>query len=193
MCPRSGFSSPRQSFRIVLLPDPATPRITLVSPRRNSKETPSSTGTPSKAMATSSKMIALCTVSTDLLSSGSITGSAHSDEELGKDGVDREYEHRGHDHCLGSGTAYALRAALGGHPVITPHGGDNETKYQRLYHAGDNIIVLQHLVSAVPVLIAVQAEHEEGDDPSTNQADQIGNDGEKEHHENRGENARGHQ
>src|SRR6267142_3096349 len=63
MCPLSGLSSPRQSFRIVLFPEPATPISVLVSPRFNSKDTPSSSGGPSNSMRTLSKMIALWTVS----------------------------------------------------------------------------------------------------------------------------------
>src|SRR6476469_164200 len=106
MRPRSGRSKPRQSLRMVLLPEPATPSTTLVSPRLNSKETPSSTGESSKLMETSSKMIALCTVSTDWSSSNIVFlkqghgGSAQGDEELREDGVHKQDEHRSHHHGL---------------------------------------------------------------------------------------------
>src|SRR6267154_4100697 len=63
MCPLSGLSSPRQSFKMVLLPEPATPISVLVSPRFNSNDTPSSSGGPSNSMETFSKMIALWIVS----------------------------------------------------------------------------------------------------------------------------------
>src|SRR5216683_2022400 len=63
MCPLSGLSSPRQSFKMVLFPEPATPISVLVSPRFNSNDTPSSKGGPSNSMQTLSKMIALWTVS----------------------------------------------------------------------------------------------------------------------------------
>src|SRR5258707_5978063 len=105
MRPLSGLSSPRQSFRIVLLPEPATPRITLVSPRLSSKETPSRTGTSSKPRTTSSKMIALCTVSgvrsLVLSSNGGMEASsggirsAQGDEELSKHGINRQDNHGG--------------------------------------------------------------------------------------------------
>src|SRR5258707_8057494 len=119
MRPLSGLSSPRQSFRIVLLPEPATPRITLVSPRLSSKETPSRTGTSSKPRTTSSKMIALCTVSgfrslldrpfvrpSVLSSNGGMEASsggirsAQGDEELSKHGIDRQDNHGGNDNRL---------------------------------------------------------------------------------------------
>src|SRR5690349_10636719 len=55
MLPRSGRSRPMVSFRMVLLPEPATPSRALVSPRSSEKEMPSRTGLPSKLMATPSK------------------------------------------------------------------------------------------------------------------------------------------
>src|SRR6476646_8483865 len=123
---------------MVLLPEPATPKIIFVSPRRRSKETPSSTGASSNAMETSSKIIALWTVSCDRSSSsgmvasrGGMAGSAQTDKELGKDGIDEQNEHRRHDHGLRGGTTYALRTALGVHAVETTDGGDDKTKYQR--------------------------------------------------------------
>src|SRR6476661_7620394 len=106
MWPRSGWSKPRQSLRMVLLPEPATPSTTLVSPRLNSKETPSSTGESSKLIETSSKMIALCTVSMDFSSSNIVLvkqghgGSAQGDEELRQHGVNKQDEHRRHHHGL---------------------------------------------------------------------------------------------
>src|SRR5437016_3749619 len=106
MRPRSGLTSPRQSLRMVLLPEPATPSTTLVSPRFSSKETPSSTGESSKLMETSSKMIALCTVSMDWSSSNIVFfkqghgGSAQGDEELRQDGVDKQDEYGSHDNSL---------------------------------------------------------------------------------------------
>src|SRR5215831_10187278 len=106
MWPWSGWSKPRQSLRIVLLPEPATPSTTLVSPRFNSKETRSSTGESSKLMETSSKMMALCTVSMGFCSSNisfskqGHGGSAQGDEELREHGVHKQDEHRRHHHRL---------------------------------------------------------------------------------------------
>src|SRR5258708_2661198 len=72
MRPESGLISPRQSLRIVLLPEPDTPKTTLVSPRRSSKETPSRMGVDSKVMATLSKMMVLWMVSGDGFSGGNM-------------------------------------------------------------------------------------------------------------------------
>src|SRR5437667_452350 len=94
MCPRSGFTNPRQSFRIVLFPDPATPSSALVSPRFNSKETPSSTIWSSKVMATSSKMTVLCTVSPGKLLPDAIWKSGERQKEFCKHHVDGQDEHR---------------------------------------------------------------------------------------------------
>src|SRR5882724_1683238 len=212
MRPLSGLSSPRQSFRIVLLPEPATPRITLVSPRLSSKETPSRTGTSSKPMTTSSKMIALCTVSgfRSLLgrsfvrplvlssnggmeaSSGGIR-SAQGDKELSKHGIDRQNNHRGPDYGLSGGASHTLRAAFGGHAEITTYGGDDEAKHQRLGQPGNYVVIVQGLVSGVPVLRAVKPQHGKRNDPSPDQPYKVGNDGEKKHHEDGGDHARRHQ
>src|ERR1700747_2990031 len=115
MRPLSGLSRPRQSFRIVLLPEPATPMITLVSPRFSSKETPFSRAMSSKPIETSSKIIALWTVSMArskaraskgrssnggmVLSSAGIR-SAQGDEELSQDGIDRQNNDGGPNHGL---------------------------------------------------------------------------------------------
>src|SRR6202041_3864187 len=58
MRPESGLMSPSASFRMRLLPDPATPNTDLVSPRGRREGTPPSTSLSSKAMATSSKTMA---------------------------------------------------------------------------------------------------------------------------------------
>ena len=58
MCPLSGFTSPIAILRIVLLPDPATPKIALVSPRGSWKEIPSRTILSSNEMETSSNTMA---------------------------------------------------------------------------------------------------------------------------------------
>ena len=47
--------SPSDNFRIRLLPEPATPKIALVSPRGSRKETPRSTSLSAKDSTTSSK------------------------------------------------------------------------------------------------------------------------------------------
>src|SRR5215467_7702421 len=93
MWPESGLSSPRHSLRIVLFPDPAIPNTTLVSPRLSSNDTPSSTMSSSKRRETSSKMIALWTVSVDGLSNGGMESTQH-DEELRKNSVNRQDKHR---------------------------------------------------------------------------------------------------
>src|SRR5690348_14983361 len=52
MCPLSGFSNPSVSLRMVLFPEPATPKIALVSPLARRKEIPSSTRFSSNAIET---------------------------------------------------------------------------------------------------------------------------------------------
>src|SRR5437588_5627063 len=100
MCPWSGFISPRQSFRIVLFPDPATPSRALVSPRLSSKETPSRTTWSSKLMATSSKIIVLCTVSTGKLLLDAILKSGEGQKEFCKHHIYGQDEHRCRYYCL---------------------------------------------------------------------------------------------
>src|SRR5580698_1792084 len=55
MSPASGFISPRASLRIVLFPEPATPKIALVSPFASWKEMSFKTVRPSNAIETLSK------------------------------------------------------------------------------------------------------------------------------------------
>src|SRR5258708_3695412 len=90
MCPESGWISPRQSLRIVLLPEPETPSTILVSPRRNSKETPSRTGVDSKVMETFSKMIVLWTVSGDGFSGGNMLVGVALPKDI------KTFNHEGH-------------------------------------------------------------------------------------------------
>src|SRR5713226_6318538 len=58
MRPASGLSRPSASFRIVLLPDPAMPKIALVSPWASRKEMPFSTSLSSNCRTTSSNATA---------------------------------------------------------------------------------------------------------------------------------------
>src|SRR6516164_8553377 len=120
MWPESGLIRPRHSLRIVLLPEPATPSTTLVSPRLSSKETPSSTVKSSNARCTSSKMMVLWTVS--LISSGeSMDSSSQKEEELGQDGVRSQDENRRGDHRLCGRAAHALRSSARAESVIAAY------------------------------------------------------------------------
>src|SRR5215467_8111857 len=95
MRPASGRINPKHRFRIVLLPEPATPRTTLVSPRLSSNDTPSRTTRSSKASFTSSKMMVLWTVSTGLSSGSCMRHSSQRQQELGQDNVHEQNEDRG--------------------------------------------------------------------------------------------------
>src|SRR5579859_96250 len=159
MRPASGFSSPRQSLRIVLLPEPAIPSRTLVSPRFSSKETWSSTVSSSKLKETSSKIIALWIVSGVSSKSGML---GQGEEELCEHGVRGQDQHGRSDHRLRGCATDALRAALGIHAVVAAHRGDDEAKNQRLDQAGNYVIVLERLIGAVPVLVGVEAKHGKG-------------------------------
>src|ERR1700732_1450863 len=86
MRPESGRISPSTSFRIRLLPDPATPNSALVSPRARRKETPRSTSFSAKARATSSKTTAGA-------ESSCVVGTAESSGKVGADMVSVEREH----------------------------------------------------------------------------------------------------
>ena len=75
MRPESGFINPSASLRIVLLPEPATPKMALVSPCGRRKEMSSSTTLSSNARVTFSKRMAslpCCFAAGAGMSSGSV-------------------------------------------------------------------------------------------------------------------------
>src|SRR5450631_4017961 len=137
MRPESGASSPSASFRIVLLPDPATPNRALVSPKGRWNDTPRRTSFSSNDRCTSSNTMAEP-------DGRSLTAFARS---MGKVGVDirllvreqrdqqlRDKEvgdqdkHGSGHHRLRRGPANALRAAARGHAVVTTDRRDDEAE-----------------------------------------------------------------
>src|SRR6266700_7780600 len=121
MRPASGLISPRASFRIVLLPEPATPKMALVSPWRSWNEMPSSTCRSSKAMETSWNSTAIGASGWDLLvRCSAIAGglaialmAKQRHREPGDKEIYHDDEDRRRDHCLGGGAAYALSPTAG--------------------------------------------------------------------------------
>src|SRR6266567_2642304 len=143
--PESGANSPSASFRIVLLPDPATPKSAFVSPKGRWNDTPRRTSLSSNERRTSSNTIA----EPDGLSVTAATRSMgrvgvdmrflvvllavllirqHRDQQLGDKEISNQNEHgRGH-HRLRRRPAHALRAAARRHAVVTANRGDDETE-----------------------------------------------------------------
>src|SRR5438105_8266861 len=140
--PASGFRRPSASFRIVLLPEPATPKSALVSPRARRKEIPSSTTLRSNASSTSSKTTASpepgCPAE-DLDSRGRTgvdilmkSAPQENHQEPGDKYVDSDDQnHRGYD-CFRSCASHALRSAFGRQPVITPDCCHDKSKHHGL-------------------------------------------------------------
>src|SRR5271166_4667535 len=88
MRPESGRMSPSASFRIRLLPDPATPNTDLVSTRGRWKETPLRTSFYPKDMTTSSKTMTGAEIST-------VVAVAESSGKVGAD-IGSAIRKRGH-------------------------------------------------------------------------------------------------
>src|SRR5579871_3729165 len=172
MRPRSGFRSPRASFRIVLLPEPATPNKALVSPRGKRKEMPSSTTCSSKAMATSSKTMTSWEGSsraTSRIAAGSVgvamrLRSQHSHQEAGHEHVDRDDQDHGCHHGFGGGAAHALGPALGGESVIAAHSRHDKSEDDRLRQPHEYIGEHQRLPGVAPVFMRIHAEQDAGHD-----------------------------
>src|SRR5262249_40230649 len=145
MCPESGRISPKQSLRMVLLPEPAIPSTALVSPFFRSKETPSSTGRPSKPNTTSSKMMGLSTVSGGWKCSEAMGSSTKLQHELREDDIHGQNEDGCHHDGLGGGASHALSAAARAHAVVTPDRGDDETEEKRLDQTRHHVVIRQLL------------------------------------------------
>src|SRR5215469_13783894 len=135
--PESGLRRPRASFRIVLLPEPATPNTALVSPIGTLKDTPRSTSFCPKLIQTSSKTMAnpeFCRSSAGGesrdrggVAMGSLIGK-HVHEELSGEKIHHDDQHRGSHHSLRGCTADTLCPAPGRHAVKTSDGRDNKAE-----------------------------------------------------------------
>src|SRR5579862_1135268 len=165
MRPESGLMSPSASFRIRLLPEPATPNIAFVSPRGRWKEIPRNTSLLPKASDTSSNTMAGAELSFAVIASESRgrTGvdmrlliRKRSHQEASDDQVHREDQNRGRYHRLRSGLAYALRSAARIHSVEAAYGGDDETENYWLDQSHKYILKHKGLPGVVPVLPGVE-------------------------------------
>src|SRR5581483_3012885 len=204
MRPESGFMSPRASFRIVLLPEPATPKMALVSPRYSWNEMPSSTCLSSNAMDTSSNWIVMADCGPAVLTGcsetagglticagGSLAEYCHrkpGHKKVHSDDQDR----RGHDR-LGGGATDSLGAAARRDPVVTADGCDDKAEQDRLGQAHEDVLENQDLPGGAPVLVRVHAEEETGRHPAAGQAEEVGDDRQKKQHHYRRDDAGGDQ
>src|SRR5580700_6868763 len=112
MRPASGRISPSASFRIRLLPEPATPNTAFVSPRASRKETPRSTSFAAKESVTFSNTMAGAE-SSFMVSTPEASGKVGADmrlmerenghQEPGYEKVEHKNEHGGSHHRLGGG------------------------------------------------------------------------------------------
>src|SRR3984885_7761337 len=137
MRPESGLMRPRASFRMRLLPDPATPNTAFVSPRGRWKETPRRTSLSSKAMATSSKIMAGAGSSSVFATEesggrggvdmGSVIGK-RGHQEPGDDQVHGEDKNGSRYHRLRSRAAHTLGSSARVHTIKAAYGGDDEAE-----------------------------------------------------------------
>ena len=74
--------------------------------------------------------------------------------------ADHDQHRRGH-HGLRGCAAHTLRAAFGREPVIAADTGDDEAEDDRLGQSHEHIAELQRLICSGPVLIGVEAQHED--------------------------------
>src|SRR5271170_3820951 len=205
MRPESGLKRPFASFSSTLLPTPAGPSRIRVSPRFTSKEMCSRTSLPSKPMETSSNLTAGASGYV-LLSRTSLwradpamvnfaAGSSPEDanHEFADDKVDGDDEYRRDNHSLRSGFADPLGSAAGIHAVIAPNGGNDKSEEDRLCQSLDYVRELKSLIGGVEVLRSVIAQQEDGDGAAAQRADCVGDNGEEEHHHDRGDDARHYQ
>src|ERR1700683_2036375 len=202
MRPESGRISPSTSFRIKLLPEPATPNSALVSPRFRWKETPRSTSFSANESTTSSNTMTGAAFSgfvTAMRSSGEVGAdmesveSEHGHQESRHDQVERQDQHGSSDHGLGGGAAHALRAPARVHPVKAAYRRDDEAEEKRLGQPHEHILKYQRFPGVGPVLPGIETQQQLGDEQAPSQAYEVGNDGQEKQHEHRGGHARGDQ
>src|ERR1700690_3668450 len=109
--PASGSIRPSAVFSSTVLPLPAAPKMTRVSPLATSKETSSS------ALLSLKRTLTCSNRRTDWDSSCAIRQSQAHENSRDKE-REEEDQHRRHHHRLRGGAAYALRAAGCGQTVI---------------------------------------------------------------------------
>src|SRR5208337_4128535 len=187
MRPESGGNNPSASFRIVLLPAPATPNRALVSPNGSWNETPRRTSLSPNARCTSSNTIAepdgrsvtaapqsVGKVGADIGLPVVLFERQHGNQQLGdKEISDQDQHGRGH-YRLRRRPAHALRSATRGHAVIAADGRNDETEQNRLEQPHDNILKHQRFPGIGPVLAGIETEEQLGHHQAAGQPNQIG-------------------
>jgi len=112
---------------------------------------------------------------------------------VGDEEVDKNDQDRRVDHGRNCGAAYAFRAARSPHPVETADRGDDVAEEKRLDESLDDIGIHEVLVGHMEILRAVLVVQDNGDGGAAQDAERVGDDGEEEKHDNRGEDARRYQ
>src|ERR1700678_1387450 len=149
MRPESGRINPSDSFRIRLFPEPATPKITFVSPARRWKEIPRNTSLSPKANSIFSNTTAGAEFSCVFKAADS-RGKAGADmesmvrkrshEKSRDDQIHHQNQHRSSHHGLGGSAAHSLGSSAGIHPIEAADGGDDEAKDDRLDQSHECIL-----------------------------------------------------
>src|SRR5690348_9228108 len=196
MLPRLGRSRPIVSFRMVLLPEPATPSSALVSPRSSEKEMPSRTGLPSKLMATSSNTMTGwgCPSVRQADDSAGRTGAGISLEQVEKqlrcEVVYRQDQDGCGHHGLGSGAPHPLGTAARGQAVVAAYSSHQEAEQQRLNEPNNDVAEFQALVGVAPVLVCVQVQPQLRNRETAGQPEEVADDGEEKQHDDGSHHAR---
>src|SRR5579863_4547623 len=157
--PESGWRSPMAIFNRTLLPLPAAPRTTRVSPARNRKETPSTTFRSKLRLTSSNWRIGAAAPFAGVEAMRKSEVHENACDESGED----EDPYGGNDHRLGRRPADALSAAGGFHPVETADPGDDNGEDQRFQQALHQIVGLQNLIGGRPVFRRSEAKAEISD------------------------------
>src|ERR1700674_3291534 len=175
MLPLSGFSKPIASLRIVLLPDPATPKIALVSPRSRRKDMSLRTTFSSKASETFSNTrigdgapsgtLEGCSVSVGLPDISTVTKNCQ--QQFGDKCIHHDDgDGSGYDRLRGR-SSYPLSASASRHTVVATHGCYDEPKKYWFDQPGKDIPEGENLPRRTPVLVRINPKHNNGNDRSS--------------------------
>src|ERR1700733_7694359 len=143
--PESGVSRPRATLSRVVLPLPAAPNNTRVSPACISKDTLSSPGVSPKCRLTSSKRMIFVPAVVGARAISEIEENA-PDQRGGDEDPDV-----GDNHGRGGGLAHALRTAGGAQAVEASHHGDDDGEHKRFEQPLTNIVQHEALPRQSPV------------------------------------------
>ena len=115
------------------------------------------------------------------------------EHNLREEEVDKDDEHRGYDDGLNGGAAHALGSACRSKAIEAADAGDDESREERLDQALNDVGEAEVLVGHGEVLRAVLVVHEDGDGAAAEDAEEIGDDGEKKEHRDASEDARSYE